>query len=191
MSKNTMSATFTRNGEEFDFNFYTVLSAKDKIRFVRTVTDLLVGENYDSIVRGMMFDFTIISIFTDIDISEITNPNNQNAIGMIEDLVYGTNIVETVKNNIENDLITNLNRAVDENIAFRTGVQRNVVADAIEGLLNTLETKISGLDIEGMMQAVKILNKSSGELTPNNLMKAYVESDAFKLKFSDSKDRKK
>lgn len=191
MSKNTMSATFTRNGEEFDFNFYTVLSAKDKIRFVRTVTDLLVGENYDSIVRGMMFDFTIISIFTDIDISEITNPNNQNAIGMIEDLVYGTNIVETVKNNIENDLITNLNRAVDENIAFRTGVHRNVVADAIEGLLNTLETKISGLDIEGMMQAVKILNKSSGELTPNNLMKAYVESDAFKLKFSDSKGREK
>lgn len=191
MSKNTMSATFTRNGEEFDFNFYTVLSAKDKIRFVRTVTDLLVGENYDSIVRGMMFDFTIISIFTDIDISEITNPNNQNSIGMIEDLVYGTNIVETVKNNIESDLITNLNRAVDENIAFRTGVQRNVVADAIEGLLNTLETKISGLDIEGMMQAVKILNKSSGELTPNNLMKAYVESDAFKLKFSDSKGRKK
>lgn len=186
-----MSATFTRNGEEFDFNFYTVLSAKDKIRFVRTVTDLLVGENYDSIVRDMMFDFTIISIFTDIDISEITNPNNQNSIDMIEDLVYGTNIAETVKNNIESDLITNLNRAVDENIAFRTGVQRNVVADAIEGLLNTLETKISGLDIEGMMQAVKILNKSSGELTPNNLMKAYVESDAFKLKFGGSKDREK
>ena len=51
---------YTRNGLEFDFNFHTSLRAVDKMRFVSNVTDLVVGDNYYSVIRDIIFNFNII-----------------------------------------------------------------------------------------------------------------------------------
>lgn len=183
MNKNVKMGVYTRNGESISFNFYTNLRAVDKMRFVDTVTGYVVGDNYNSVIRDMMFDFTIIDIFTDVDISEITN-SKTNSINMIEDLLDETNIAAIVKANAENGLIAELEKAVDDNIEYRTGVRRNPIADGISSLLNTIETKLAGIDTDGMMQMAQVISGMSGEMTPERVLEAYSKSDMFKERYA-------
>ena len=171
---------YTRNGLEFNFNFHTSLRAVDKMRFVSNVTDLVVGDNYYSVIRDMIFNFNIISIFTDVDISDITDPDNNDAISMIEDLLCETNIVSIVIANAEDGLIAELQKAVDDNIAYRTGIHNNPLTESLSNLMNTIERKLDSINTDDMMEAAKIFSGMTGELTPENMLKAYEKSDVFK-----------
>lgn len=183
MKKNVKMGVYTRNGESVSFNFYTNLRAVDKMKFVDTVTGYVVGDNYNSVIRDMMFDFTIIDIFTDVDITEIVN-SKTNSINMIEDLLDETNIAAIVRANAESGLIAELEKAVDDNIEYRTGVRRNPIADGISSLLNTIETKLAGIDTDGMMQMAQVISGMSGEMTPERVLEAYSKSDMFKERYA-------
>ena len=178
MNRNVKTGIYTHNGEEVNFNFYTSLRAYDKMRFVQNVTNLVVGDNYNSVIKEMMFDFMIIEVFTDVDITEINN--SKDAINMIEQLLDETNIVNIVKANAESGVIAELENAVDDNIEYRTGVRRNTIADSISSLLNTIETKLSDIDTDGMMQMAQVIIGMSGEMTPERMLEAYSKSDIFK-----------
>ena len=183
MKKNVKMGVYTRNGESISFNFYTNLRTVDKMKFVDTVTSYVVGDNYNSVIRDMMFDFTIIDIFTDVDITEIVN-SKTNSINMIEDLLDETNIAAIVRANAENGLIAELEKAVDDNIEYRTGVRKNPIADSISSLLNTIETKLAGIDTDGMMQMAQVISGMSGEMTPERMLEAYSKSDMFKERYA-------
>lgn len=174
------TGVYIRNGMEFPLNFCTSLRAIDKMRFIDSVTNLVVGNNYNSIVRDMFFNFSIISIFTDVDISDITNPENNDAVNMIEDLIEETNIVEIVIANAQTGLIDELNSAVDDNIAYRTGIHKNPLTESLSNLINTIERKLNDIDTEGMMEAAKVFSGMTGELTPEKMLDAYAKSDVFK-----------
>ena len=182
MNRNVKMGVYTRNGEEVRFNFYTSLRAYDKMRFVQNVTNLVVGEDYNSVIRDMMFDFMIIDIFTDVDITEINN--SKDAINMIEQFLDETNIVTIVKANAEAGVIAELEKAVDDNIEYRTGVHKNPIADSISSLLNTIETKLSDIDTDSMMQMAQVISGMSGEMTPERLLEAYSNSDMFKERYA-------
>ena len=182
MNRNVKMGVYTRNCEEVRFNFYTSLRAYDKMRFVQNVTNLVVGEDYNSVIRDMMFDFMIIDIFTDVDITEINN--SKDAINMIEQFLDETNIVTIVKANAEAGVIAELEKAVDDNIEYRTGVHKNPIADSISSLLNTIETKLSDIDTDSMMQMAQVISGMSGEMTPERLLEAYSNSDMFKERYA-------
>ena len=169
---------YTRNGLEFNFNFNTSLRAVDKMRFVSNVTDLVVGDNYYSVIRDMIFNFNIISIFTDVDISDITDPDNNNAISMIEDLLCETNIVAIVI--AEDGLIDELQKAVDDNIAYRTGIHNNPLTESLGNLMNTIERKLDGVNVDDMIEDAKFFSGMTGELTPERMLDYYEKSDVFK-----------
>lgn len=174
MKNNVKTATYTRNGEEINFNYYTSLSANNKMKFVKTVTNILVGEDYFSIVRDLIFDFAIVEIFTDVDTSEITNPNNYDSIGKIEELLDETNIVEIVRSNVEDDLIEELAEAIDDDIAYHTGIHKNPLAESASALLDVLKEKVVEFDVE------KISKYIFNELTVEKVLEAYAKSDTFK-----------
>ena len=174
---------YTRNGLEFEFNFHTSLRAVDKMRFVADVTNLVVGEHYNSIIRDMMFNFNIISVFTDVDISDITNPKNNDVINMIEDLLDETNIVEIVIDNAQSGLIAELNKAVDDNIEYRTGIHKNTLTESLSNLVNTIERKLDNVDVDGMMELAQIFGSMTGELTPERILETYEQSDLFKKNY--------
>ena len=182
MKKNVKMGVYTRNGESVSFNFYTNLRAVDKMRFVNTVTGYVVGDNYNSVIRDMMFDFAIIDVFTDVDIAEIATSND--AINMIEDLLNETNIAAIVKANAENDLIAELEKAVDDNIEYLTGVRKNPVADGISSLLKIVETKLAGIDVDSFMQMAQTISGMSGEMTFEKMLEAYSKSDMFKERYA-------
>ena len=178
MNKNVKTGVYTHNDVEEAFNFYTNLRAIDKIRFVNTVTNTLIDDNYYSFIKNMIFDIAIVHIFTDVDVSDIMTSNN--AIGEIEDFLESTNIVDIVKANAEDGVIEELNDAVDLAIEYRTGIHKNPITESFGHLLNTLEKKISDIDTGKMMEMAQIISGISGELTADKMLEAYSKSDLFK-----------
>lgn len=178
MEINTKTGIYIKNGEEHTFKFKTNISAKDKVKFITNVTDIVVGDNYYSVIRELIFDYSIISIFTDIDVYDInTSPD---FLSDVEDLVNSTNIVEVVKANVVEGLIEELSDAVDKNIEFKTGIHKETLADNLSNLFKTAESKIAEVDMETIMKTAKKFNDISGELTPEKLIEAYSKSDIFK-----------
>lgn len=182
MNRDIKMGVYTRNGEEVGFNFYTSLRAYDKMRFVQNVTNLVVGDNYNSVIRDMMFDFMIIEVFTDVDTTEINN--SKDAINTIEQFLDETNIVSIVKTNVADGVIAELEKAVDDNIEYRTGVRKNPIADSISSLLKTIEAKVADIDTDGLMQMAQAVSGMSGEMTPERLLEAYSKSDMFKERYA-------
>ncbi len=185
MMNNMKTGVYTRNGETYNFKFKTSLSAYDKLVFVKSVVSTLVDENsYDSIVRDLIFDFNIIRIFTDINTFFINIKDDDgdtiNPIIPIEQFLEETNIVDVVEANMEIGLLEELNHAVDLDIQYRTGIHPSPLNDAIASLLSTLEKKINEIDLNSMAEMASKFNNMTGELTPESIMKAYMNSDIHK-----------
>lgn len=173
---------YTKNGEDVSFNFYTNLRASDKLTFVNSIIDLVVDQKYNSVIRDLVFDYMIIEVFTDIDTTNIKMANN--SIDMIEDLLEETNIVEIVRANVETGLIEELDKAVDDNIAYLTGIQKNPIVEGLGNLLNTIEKKLANIDTEEMAKAAQMITTMTGELTATNMLEEYAKSDMFKEKYN-------
>lgn len=177
ITKNVKTGAYTYKNESIPFNFYTELRAVDKIKFINAVCDTLIDTNYYSVIRDLVFDFQIVNVFTDVVVPELQD--SPSPISIIEEFLDDTNIVEIVKANVDKKLIAELEKAVDENIEYRTGIHKNTLEDALTSLLHTVEQKINDVDTEGMMEMAMKLNSISDELTPERILQAYSETDMF------------
>lgn len=177
---NEMKAgTYTRmtdNGDEYiNFNFKTDLKVSEKAKFVNYVVSLVVDENaYNSVIRDLVFDYYTIKIFTDIDTFEFDN--SKHFLDDVEDFLLETNIVDIVKANAFPTLFDDLNKAVDDSVEYLTGIHKNPINDALSSLLSTLEKKIDEVDLDSMMGMAKKLVGMTGELTPESVVNAYINS---------------
>lgn len=169
---------YAKGEESFNFNFYTTLSMSEKATFINSVVNTVVGDDYNFIVRPMIFDFMIVKMMTDVDTSFANNSND--TIDAIEQFLTETNIVDIVKANMEDSLIDNLNVAVDKAIEYRTGIHPSPIADALASLLSTLEKKVNELDLDDMMNMAQKFAGMTGELTPESIVNAYINSDIHK-----------
>lgn len=180
MNEQYYTGVYVFNGEEHIFNFRSSLSAVEKVHFVNWVTDVLVGDDYNYVLKDMIFDFGIINTFTDVDVSYIFSDERDDSISAIEELISKSNIIDIVIANIDEDVIDELRNAVDLNIEYKTGVRNNSISDSIAKLLNTLERKVNGfdLDADGTMKVINMLNGISDELTMDKMFDAFKKSYA-------------
>ena len=167
----------TKTNKETLFTFKTNINVKDKIQFVSDVTALMVSENYFSFLKDLIFDFEIINVFTDIDVSEILNAAD--AIGEIENIVINTKIVEIVKSNVDNAILDELKIAVNSNIEYKTGVHNNIIEDSIVQLLSSIKSKIDSIDTETVLQMAETLSTLGNNVTSEGIVNAYANSPAF------------
>lgn len=179
------SDVFTYNDESYNFNFKISLSAYEKLFFVETVVSTLVDDNrYNSIVRDLIFDFAIIEVFTNIDTSFINmkddEGNDINKIIPIEHFLENTNVVDIVKSNVEVGLLDKLNRAIDSNIQYLTGIHPNKLNDAITNLISTFEKKINEVDLDSMMGMAQKFDSMTEDFTLDNIVNAYMNSNVHK-----------
>lgn len=188
ITKNVKTGAYTYKNESIPFNFYTELRAVDKIKFINAVCDTLIDTNYYSVIRDLVFDFQIVNVFTDVVVPELQD--SPSPISIIEEFLDDTNIVEIVKANVDKKLIAELEKAVDENIEYRTGIHKNTLEDALTSLLHTVEQKINDVDTEGMMEIAMKLNSISDELTPERILQAYSETDMFKNRIYEKEQKR-
>lgn len=177
---------YNNNGIEIPFNFNTSLRMIEKMEFVSSVVDIVVGNNFYNFLKDFIFNFEIITMFTDIDVSNIINPENTEAIDMIEDLLNNTNVVEIVKANMEDGLLDELIKAVNDAIEYRTGIHEDYFKKGLISLINTIENKISDIDIENMADSIQKFTKMTEGMTPEKMIDAYIASDAFKENHPDA-----
>lgn len=179
MKRNVMIGVYTDNDndEDIEFDFYTSIRATDKIKFVKFVIDTLIDNDYHPEIRDLIFDFAIVHVMTDVDVSDIIKSDN--AVSIIEDFLDKTNIVEIVKANAP-DLIDELNKYIDDKIEFRTGIHKNPISEGLGHLLKTIDKKISDIDTDSMMQMAQVFKGMSGEMTIDKMLEAYSKSDLFK-----------
>ena len=172
---------YTRNDEDFQFHYNTTLTANDKVKFVKFVTESLIDDNYYSIIKDLIFDFAIIEAFTDIDTEYLNESSNM--ISEIESLIEETNIVDIVRANAE-PIIMELEKAVNDNISYRTGIRHNSVIDSLTSLINVIERKIDSLDVNldmnSMMKMADVIGGINGEFTPDKMIDALSKTDIFK-----------
>ena len=110
MMKEMKNGVFTYNDESYNFDFKTSLSAHDKQIFVKSVIDNLISDDlYDVVIKDLIFDFMIVAVFTNIDTSFINmkddDGDNINPIIIIEHFLEETNVVDIIKENMDDGLL--------------------------------------------------------------------------------------
>lgn len=154
-----------RTNEELKFNFQTDLTIKEKIRFVSNVVNTVVGDDYYSFLKDLIFDFEIIEIFTDIDTSDISEATDR--IATMEEFVNNTNVVEIVKANSEN-VIAELYQAVEDDLEFKTGVHRSTVLNSLEKFINSLDNALNK-NYDDIVSMAKKINEM-GDIQSEDLL---------------------
>lgn len=175
---------FEYQGKDYTFNYFTDIDISKKILFVNGVVDTIVTEkHYQSLLRGLIFGFQIINVFSDAlsNFKDTNGDEKKLSLLEIEDVITNTKIVDIIMTNAKTGLIDELQEAVDKDIEYKTGIHRNPVGEAVAGLLNTLEQRVKDVDIDDLMGFVAAFKGvSSDDMTPERLWDAYAESKAFK-----------
>lgn len=188
--KEMKMGTYFYNDESYNFNFATSLSAYDKLNFVHSVTDVLVNDtDYNFVIRDLVFDFFIIDIMTDVDTKEFKDSSF--FVNDVEQFLEETNIVDIVKANMEIGLLDELNNAVDLNIQYRTGIHLSPIENSLSSLLSTLEKKVKEVDLTAMAEMAQKFAGVTGELTPESVVNAYMNSDMHKKNLAEIEEAKK
>lgn len=195
MMKEMKNGVFTYNDESYNFDFKTSLSAHDKQIFVKSVIDNLISDDlYDVVIKDLIFDFMIVAVFTNIDTSFINmkddDGDNINPIIIIEHFLEETNVVDIIKENMDDGLLEELNRAVDLNIQYITGIQLNPLNESVASLLSTIKQKVNEVDLDSMMGMVQKFAGMTEDFTIDNIVNAYMNSDVHKKNLAEIEESK-
>lgn len=196
MMEKMKNGVFTYNNESYNFDFKTALSAHDKQVFVKTVVNNLVDDDgFDVVIKDLIFDFVVIEVFTNIDTSFINmkddDDNYIDPIILIEHFLEETNVVDIVKANMESGLLDELNRAVNLNIQYITGIHTSPLNEAIANIVSAIEKKISEVDLDSMMSMAQKFASMTEDFTLDNVVNAYMNSDVHKnnlMEIAESKE---
>ena len=175
------TAMYVRNGKNIEFNYHTDLSVSKKIAFVNAVVDTVVGDDYYyPMLRDVMFDFQLVNFFTDVDTGIDFDDDSGELIDEIDAFLSDGNLVDILKVSIDIDVLMELSDSVDKAIEYKTGIHSSHIEDAIASLLDTVEKKFSGIDVDSMTGMAKVFGKLQGDITPEKMLEAYANSDIFK-----------
>lgn len=179
MNNEIKTGVYTLDDEDTPFAFYTSLNAYRKSQFVVSVCNTLIGDNYNYVLDDLVFDYFIIAIFTDIDVSEVQKSDN--GISAMEEFVEKFKpVIDTVKANAVDGVLDELRKAIDLNIEYRTGIHINPISSSIASFIDTIERKVDGIDLNSMMDLAQSMAGISDELTADKLLDAYAKTDVFK-----------
>lgn len=189
--KNTKVGTYFYNGESRNFEFATSISTSDKVTFVDSVVNTIVDDNYHPTIRDMIFDYMLIQVCSDVNVSFIQN--SKNVVDAIENFLEETSIVDIIKANMEVGIIEELNKAVDKAIEYKTGIHPSSIGDSLASLIKTIEKKVNEIDLNDMIEMVQKFAGMTGELTPESIVNAYMNTDIHKnnvIKIEEAKKQR-
>lgn len=185
MKNEVKTGVYTIDGKDTPFAFYTSLNAYRKSQFVVSVSNILVGDNYNYVLRDLAFDFCIVAIFTDIDTTDVQDADD--GITAMEEFVDKfKQVIDIVKANVEDSVFDELHTAIDLNVEYHTGIHINPISSSFANLLDTLNNKFSGFDLDKMMEIAEPIGKIAGELTPEKMLDAYAKTNIFKEHWGNS-----
>ena len=194
MVATTDTAMYVDNGNTVEFNCYLDIPMSRKLAFVDSVVDPVVGDDYYyPMLKDVMFDFRMVQFFTDIDTGVV---DGDDTLDQMVEFLESTNAADVVKVSVNFDVVHGLYDAVDKAIEYKTGIHPSPIADGIASILDTIEQKFAGIDMDAMTGMAKVFGKLQGDITPDKMLEAYANSDVFKkmhgdaVKRQDERDKK-
>lgn len=179
MNNEIKTGVYTIDDNDTPFAFYTSLNAYRKSQFVVSVSNILVGDNYNYVIRDLAFDFCIVAIFTDIDTTDVQDADD--GITAMEEFVDKFKpVIDIVKANVEDGVFDELHTAIDLNVEYRTGIHVNPISSSIASFIDTIERKVDGIDLDNMMDLAQSMAGIADELTADKLLDAYAKTNIFK-----------
>ncbi len=189
-----MTTYVSANGVDIEFNYCYDIPMSQKIAFVDYVVNPVVGDDYYyPMIKDVLFDFRMIQFFTDIDTDVV---EGDDVIDQMVEFLESTNAADVVKVSVNFDVVQELYDAVDKAIEYKTGIHPSPIADGIASILDTIEQKFAGIDMDAMTGMAKVFGKLQGDITPDKMLEAYANSDVFKkmhekvVKKQDERDKK-
>lgn len=174
---------YNREGATHEYHYNIELSNSEKIQFVSAFTDMIIGSSHlNLVVRDLLFDYMLMVMFTDVSISEELK-EAVDSIAAIEDFLANCDVVDQMKSVLKEDLIDELNYAIDKDIEYKTGVEMNRLDDALTELVKTVKKKVNDLEVGGMVK--ELLSRTE----PDKILDLYMKSDTFKAK-QDAAEKK-
>lgn len=182
----TGKEVYTYNGEDVEFQYSSSATYLEQITFVNTVTSVVANEDYMPLLKDIIFNYTLVSMFTDIDVTMFETKGNVD-IDTFADFDKQTGVSDFLKSVIDEDIIYSLNDSVDCNIAYKTGIHRDSVSTAIVDLIKVAERKLSAWDgnIDSKEVAKFIEKFNVSDLNAESVVKTYLNTDIHKNKVSD------
>lgn len=187
-------ATYMSNGVDIEFNYYYDIPMSRKLVFVDSVVDPIVGDDYYyPMLKDVMFDFRMVQFFTDIDTGVV---DGDDTLDQIVEFLERTNAADIVKVSVNFDVVQELYDSIDKAIEYKTGIHPSPIADGIASILDTIEHKFAGIDMDAMTGMAKVFGKLQGDITPDKMLEAYAKSDVFMkmhedvVKKQDERDKK-
>ncbi len=179
MNNEIKTGVYTIDDNDTPFAFYTSLNAYRKSQFVVSVSNILVGDNYNYVIRDLAFDFCIVAIFTDIDTTDVQDADD--GITAMEEFVEKFKpVIDIVKENVEDGVFDELNTAIDLNVEYRTCIHINPISHSVASFIDTINRKVDGIDLNSMMDLAQSMAGISDELTADKLLDAYAKTNIFK-----------
>ena len=177
MNEKIINDTYISNGEEIEFTYLANPSMSKKLSFVKSVVDTVCGDDYYyPMIKDMTFDFCLIEFFSDIVVAD----DNEDTIDYIEEFLANNSAATVMKLGMDFDVVQELYDNVDKMIEYKTGIHPSPIADAISKVLDTLEQKFAGIDVDAMSGMANVFGKLQGDITPEKMLEVYAKSDVFK-----------
>ena len=179
-----MTTYVSANGVDIEFNYCYDIPMSQKIAFVDSVVNPVVGDDYYyPMIKDIMFDFRMIQFFTDIDTDVV---DGDDVIDQIVEFLKSNDAADVVKASVNFDVVQELYEAVDKAIEYKTGIHPSPIADGIASILDTIEQKFAGIDMDAMTGMAKVFGKLQGDITPDKMLEAYAKSDVFRKMHEDA-----
>lgn len=186
--------TNVRNGATTEFNYCYDIPMSQKIAFVDSVVNPVVGDDYYyPMIKDIMFEFRMIQFFTDIDTDVV---DGDDVIDQIVKFLESNDAADVIKVSVNFDVVQGLYDAVDKAIEYKTGIHPSPIADGIASILKMAEKKLSSIDVDSANAMAKVFGNMQGNITPDKMLEAYANSDVFKkmhgdvVKKQDERDKK-
>lgn len=146
-----------KTGDFIEFKYRDDLSPVDIQNFAIKVSKILVNNGeYYSALRDLVFDLTLINEFSDVDIDDLINAENQWEV--VDDYIKNNTVASEIRIALGEDIINKLNSAVDDSVSYKTGIVKNKLVEEFAVFLSNLNTLISNANMEDISSYIDMAN---------------------------------
>ena len=182
----TETGTYTYEGETVEYHYSPTIDYATQSACVIAATNaVFVNGNYIPLLKDIMFNMVLLSVFTDINVGEMDADS-------FTEFDKATGIVNKVKSKIVPKIVKSLEESVTSNIEYKRNTVQDDISNAIVGFVNTLTQKIDslddGLDKEAAMKFINKFNESNFD--DESLVNAYLNSEQYKKNVAEVVDAK-
>lgn len=183
----TKTETYTYNGEQKEYHYSPTATISEQIAFVEAVSDgVFVSKNCILLLKEPVFNYTLVSAFTDIDVNEI------GGIDAFDAFDKQVGLSKKLSKLISPLLYNNLKTSVDANIEYKKSVAHDNISTAIVDLIDTVKNKLEtfgeGLDSNTVMDFIQKFGESG--INGESIVNAYLNSDQYKENVANVVDSK-